>query len=188
MASNRPADTPQGRQSQSILEAPAATLHDLDGDGSSIEDDDGFRSPISELLDVGDDGLLSEPTARVGVPIGVSGGIDEAPTTFAVVDPVPAWMTSMAARGAEESGGGAGEAVADAELLLRVQQLFLADGSSRLDISIVDVRLSEAARGAAPFALYVVEVTSGLRTWRIQRRYREFAALHRCLESGAAPV
>jgi hypothetical protein len=163
-----------------------ARAHDLDGDGSSSEDEDsGFRSPLHDLLDVGDDGFISVSRTREGVPVSVASQ-DLAPPDFTIVDPVPAWVTTLASRGVEESSGPDGEAAPDSELLQRVQQLFLADGSSRLDVSVIDVHLSEAARGAAPFALYLIEVTSGLRTWRVQRRYREFAVLHRCLESGAA--
>ena len=156
-------------------------IHNLDGDSISDDDEgDALRSPLDDLVDP--DGLLDGPPLLTGqhcITDESMGGEEPTPAVFVVVDPVPTWMLSVTDGAASDRPQ---PVVADTELLQRVQQLFLADGGNRLAISVVDVHLSEASRSTAPFALYIVEIRSGLRTWVVQRRYREFAALHRCLE------
>lgn len=158
-------------------------IHNLDGDSISDEDeDDALHSPLDDLIDP--DGLLDGPPLLTGQHCitdegCASTGGEPLPEVFVVANPVPTWMAGVADGAASDRSQ---PVVADSELLQRVQQLFFADGGNRLAISVVDVHLSEASRSTAPFALYLVEIRSGLRTWVVQRRYREFAALHRCLE------
>jgi hypothetical protein len=65
---------------------------------------------------------------------------------------------------------------------LRSGNIFLSPGSARVSVAVIDVSLRDGGvGGSSPHSVYLVRVRCGLRTWLIQRRYREFSALHRCL-------
>ena len=158
----------------------ALPLDDLDGDSSS-DNNYGPDDPYGSDDDVFQEDLFDSEQSRARESPGDATANQFNETRFAVANAIPAWLSGFPPTTTDSPGA---FPIADSFLMQRMQQLFLADGSSRLSVTIVDVRISEAARGSTPFALYLLQVRSGLRTWMIQRRYREFAVLHRCLESG----
>jgi hypothetical protein len=53
-----------------------------------------------------------------------------------------------------------------------------------VSVNIIDVGWRSSRNSAAKaYVVYLIEVNCGVRTWTVQRRFREFAALHECLSS-----
>ncbi|KAA0168010.1 hypothetical protein FNF31_00509 [Cafeteria roenbergensis] len=58
--------------------------------------------------------------------------------------------------------------------------------SSPIGVQIVDVGWRATGTGTSGHVVFLLEVTTGVRAWHLQRRFSEFAALHRCLEAAVA--